>query len=61
MNWIDVSLISDEYSEAEIRKILAAYKKKRKFIKIRDNLVELQDDKVSALSSFVDDFALEKT
>ncbi len=57
---IDVSLISEEYSDEEIRKILSAYKKKRKFIRIRDNIVTLDDDTVSSLSAFSEEFDLDE-
>lgn len=58
MGWIDILLYSKDYSEEEIKQILDAYKKKRRFIKIGDNLIDLKDDNIETLASFADDFNL---
>ena len=59
MDWLDVSISSDEYSKEEIDAILSAYRKRRKFVKIKDNIITLNDESVASFADFVEDFNLE--
>lgn len=58
-DWLDISYSSDEYTNEELEAILSAYKKKKTYIKLRDNIITLDDENISTLASLVDDFDFE--
>ncbi len=56
MDWLDISFSSDEYTDEELQAILSAYKKKKKFIKLKDNIITLNDENIASLASLEEDF-----
>lgn len=60
IDWLEVSLSSQEYSEEEFSAILAGYKKKKKYVRIRGQFISLAaEDDEFGLGKVVSDFDLD--
>ena len=46
MDWFDVSLTSNKYSPTELQEILAGYKRRKKYVRLKDNIIKLDDDDI---------------
>lgn len=54
-NWLELQICSQDYSTEELKKILAAYKKKKKFILLKNNFISLDNkDVLDELIQFED-------
>lgn len=60
-NWISVQIKSDDYSKEDIQKILNAYKKKKKYILLKNDFIDLSlsNDQLQALTEINDTFNLD--
>ena len=59
LDWLEVSVSSNEYSREEFEKILSAYRHKKKFVRIRGEFVSLaEEDDEFGLGRAVEDFSL---
>lgn len=59
IDWLEVSLSSNQYSEEELEEILSAYRKKKKFIRLKDTFIDLDDSAAKELGEFLHDFDLD--
>lgn len=59
-NLLDLNVSSDEYSKEEIEEILNAFRRKKKFIKLHDSIIQLNGDEVEVLKEIDDDFNIKK-
>lgn len=60
-DWLSVQVSSADYSQEELKTILSAYKKKKKFILLRDNFVSLDNlDELNELATLDENFNLSK-
>lgn len=60
-DWLSLSLTSDRFSSEELQSILAAYKKKKKFILLRDRAVLLKDEELSDALRIKEEAKLDKS
>lgn len=59
-DWLALKLHSNELSDEQIKEVLAKYKRKKKFIRLKDNtIVTLDDENISLLNSLSDDFSID--
>ncbi len=59
-DWLALKLHSDELNDEQIKEVLAKYKRKKRFIRLKDNsIVTLDDEDVSLLNSLSDDFSID--
>ena len=59
-DWLALKLHSNELSDEQIKEVLAKYKRKKKFIRLKDNsIVTLSDEDVALLNSLSDDFSID--
>ncbi len=56
-DWFKLNFKSDDYSDEEVKAILSAYKKKKKYVRLKDDYLSLQDGDVAhALGILMEDF-----
>ncbi len=55
MDWLGVSMHSDKYSEDELREILSAYRKKKKFVILNNNYIVLDEEKMQSVAEIADE------
>ena len=59
-DWLSLQVSSDEYSKEELRSILSAYKKKKKFVLLKNNFVSLDNkEALDDLKQLDDNFNLD--
>ncbi len=60
IDWMDVTLSSKEYSQDEFMAILAGYKRKKKYVRIRGQFISLsEEDDEYGLKKVIDDFNID--
>ena len=59
-DWFSLHFESDEYTEDEINDILSAYKKKKKYYRLRDNILVLDEGNGKDMISLMNDFDLKQ-
>ena len=56
-DWFKLNFKSDDYSDEDVKAILSAYKKKKKYVRLKDDYLSLQDGEVAhALGILMEDF-----
>ncbi len=60
MDWLQVNVDSPEYTKEEINSIIAQYRVKKKFIKLRDNFVILDKEDLSGIDDLDEEFELDE-
>lgn len=58
-DWLNMDVESDTLSEQEIAKVLSAYRMKKKFIKLRDSVIMLDDEQLEAEAQLAETFDFE--
>lgn len=58
IDWLNLEVSSDIYSDEELNQILSAYKKKKKYIRLKDSFITFDDEDSKAFFDLVDDFDL---
>ena len=58
IDWLNLEVASDTYTSEELDKILAAYKKKKKYIRLRDHFISFDEEDSQSFFELVDDFNL---
>ena len=46
IDWFDVQLASNQYSMEELQTILASYKRKKKYVRLKDKIIKLDDENI---------------
>ena len=60
IDWFKSDLFSDEYSKEEIESIIDHYRKKDKFIKLKDTIFNLEDEDNRFKLQIIDEFKIDK-
>ena len=58
IDWLNLEVASDTYTSEELDKILMAYKKKKKYIRLRDHFISFDEEDSQSFFELVDDFNL---
>lgn len=59
--WLSVQVSSDQYSQKDLKKILSAYKKKKKFVLLKDDFISLDNKEVlEELANIDETFSLDE-
>lgn len=58
IDWLEVSLESESFTPDELNQILNAYKKKKKFIRLKNTFIDLEGEDNDEIKEFIDDFDL---
>lgn len=58
IDWLDMEISSEEYTKEELESILLAYRKKKKYVRLKDSFILMDDPSSSSFKEFVDDFSL---
>ncbi|MBQ9008392.1 MAG: SNF2 helicase associated domain-containing protein [Clostridia bacterium] len=58
--WLNLSIYSKDYSEDELAEIYAAYRKKKSFFLLRDDLIVLEPEKMQAVEEIIEEVGAEK-
>lgn len=59
IDWLEVTMSSNQFTDDELSQILAAYKKKKKFIKLKDTFIDLMDSRNDDFGEFINDFDID--
>ena len=57
-DWLSVSLASAEYSQEQLNEVLSAYRKKKKFVILGDDIIDLSDPNIEKLNQLSEDLQL---
>ena len=59
--WLNLSFHSDEFSAEELEKIYAAYRRKKTYFLLKDNLILLEPEKMAPVEEIIEEAGAEKS
>ena len=60
IDWLQMRIGSPSYTDEELETILTAYRKKKKYVKLKDSIISFDDDDSKSFKEMVSDFKLDQ-
>lgn len=60
IDWLQMRIGSPSYTDEELETILSAYRKKKKYVKLKDSIISFEDDDSKSFKEMVSDFKLDQ-